>query len=559
MTFRFLHPLASGLAFWLSAGSAQAHFIFLLPGEKPTDEHAVQVYFSEDASPDDPALLQRITDLRVWQLTPGAEPVSLNAEHAGDELRIATQTAKAQSVVVAADDYGVMTRGDKTFRLMYYAKTGPAAGDAAWNNDTSKFLALDVAPRFDGEQVHLTVRFNGQPVSGAQVVVSGADVDLEAETKADGIVTFAAAKAGTYSLRVRHIEAVEGETDGKKFTETRHYSTVAFRKLAGSPSATPVPVSGTVRSIDGDAELAKLDRAYTSLGGATLEGSLYVYGGHTGAAHSYSNAEQGDAILKLGLDGQGQWERLAQGPALQGLALVAHGGKLYRIGGFTAKNAAGEDHDLWSQDSVAAFDPKTAQWTDLAPLPEPRSSFDAAVLGDHVYVIGGWQLRGKDAESIWHTTAWKLDLSRANAAWEPIPSPPFQRRALSVAAHQGNVYVIGGMQAEGGPCRRVDIFNPATGDWSQGAEIVGDKPLAGFGSSAFALGDRLYVSTMEGKLQCLSNDSQSWQVVRQLPTARFFHRMLPASERQLVMVGGANMEIGKFNTTELIAVSPAQE
>ncbi|MFV0373110.1 hypothetical protein, partial [Microbacterium sp.] len=63
--------------------------------------------------------------------------VSLNAEHAGDELRIATQAAKAHNMVVAADDYGVMARGDKTFRLMYYAKTGPSAGDAAWSADAS--------------------------------------------------------------------------------------------------------------------------------------------------------------------------------------------------------------------------------------------------------------------------------------------------------------------------------------------------------------------------------------------------------------------------------------
>lgn len=555
-----LHPglkISLVATLWLlGAASAHAHFIFLLPDEKPADARTVQVYFGEEASPDDPELLQRITELRVWQLALGAEPVSLNAEHAGDELRIATPAAKSPSVVVAADEYGVITRGDQTFRLMYYAKTGPVAGDAAWEADTSKLLALDIAPRFDGDQVHLIVRFNGRPVAGAQVVVSGPEVDVEAETGADGAVAFAAVKSGTYSLRARHIDTGAGEAGGKRFKETRHYSTVAFRKSADSPSRPPITVSA---SVYGDAELAKLDKAYTSLGGATLDGALYIYGGHSGAAHSYSHAEQGDAILKLTLDGHGQWERLAEGPALQGLALVAHGDKLYRIGGFTAKNAEGEEHDLWSQDTVAAFDPRAGKWTDLAPLPEPRSSFDAAVLGDHVYVIGGWQLRGKDLDSIWHTTAWRLDLSNPAATWEPIPSPPFQRRALSVAAHQGKVYAIGGMQAEGGPSRRVDVLNPATGEWARGPEFLGDKPLAGFGTSAFALGDRLYVSTMEGKLQRLSADGQSWRVARELPTPRFFHRMLPANDHQFVVVGGANMEIGKFDTTELVSVSPEQE
>jgi hypothetical protein len=140
-----------------------------------------------------------------------------------------------------------------------------------------------------------------------------------------------------------------------------------------------------------------------------------------------------------------------------------------------------------------------------------------------------------------------------------VPSPPFQRRALSLAAHRGKLYAIGGMQPEGGPSKRVDIFDPATGAWTQGPDILGEKPLAGFGTSAFALNGHLYVSTMEGKLQRLADDGQSWQVARELPTPRFFHRMLPANDHQFVIVGGANMSIGKFETTELVSVAPKME
>jgi hypothetical protein len=294
----------------------------------------------------------------------------------------------------------------------------------------------------------------------------------------------------------------------------------------------------------------------TSFGGAIVDGNVYIYGGHTGGAHSYSNEEQGRQVLRLNLE-EGGWEALADGPPLQGLALVAHGDKLIRIGGFTAQNAAGEENDLWSQDSVAAFDLTSNEWSDLPPLPESRSSFDAAVLGDVVYVIGGWSLAGSE-ESVWHTTAWAMDLSADSLAWESVPTPPFQRRALAVAAHEGKIYAIGGMQSEGGPTRQVDVLDTASGEWTLGPELIGEEGMTGFGASAFATGGRLYVSTHDGTLQRLTEDGSAWEVISQTPTARFFHRMLPIDDGRLLVVGGANMGQGKFAEVEVLNVSSEQ-
>ncbi len=291
----------------------------------------------------------------------------------------------------------------------------------------------------------------------------------------------------------------------------------------------------------------------TSFGAAVLGDALYLYGGHKGGAHAYSKSAQAKTLQRLDLKQPKAWVPVAEGPGLQGLAMVAHGGKLYRLGGFSARNAEGEDHDLWSQANVACFDPATKKWTEMSPLPEPRSSFDAAVLGDKIYVVGGWKMAG-DAESVWHKTAHVLDLSAANPAWEPLPEPPFQRRALSVAVHDGKVYAIGGMQEKGGPTTRVDIFDPATGKWSQGPNLQG-KPMDGFGSSSFATGGRLYASTYSGKLQRLSTDGTAWEVVTELERARFFHRMLPLSDAELVSIGGASMSVGKFEEVDVIDLS----
>jgi len=322
------------------------------------------------------------------------------------------------------------------------------------------------------------------------------------------------------------------------YATVRHYATLT------------VPVGEVTESVSKTLALPVIPQPVTSFGAAVHNGQLYIYGGHTGSAHSYSNLEQGNTLLAVSLSKPGAWESLAEGPRLQGLAMVAHGNKLYRLGGFTAKNAEGEEHDLWSQSDVAAFDLKTKQWQDLPSLPEARSSFDAAVLGDTIYVIGGWAIEG--SKHTWHETAWSLDLSAPKLEWKELPTPPFQRRALSVAAFNGKIYAIGGMQSEGGPTQRIDIYDPAAKTWTQGPDLLGEKPMAGFGNSAFAVGDRLYVSTIEGNLERLNADGSAWEQVEKLERARFFHRMLPLDGEHIVLVGGASMQEGKFEQIDVI-------
>lgn len=299
--------------------------------------------------------------------------------------------------------------------------------------------------------------------------------------------------------------------------------------------------------------LSDLPVPLTSFGAARLGNAIYVYGGHTGIAHSYSTEEQSNQLLQLDLSqSDSSWKSLAEGPRLQGLAMVAHDRRLIRIGGVTARNAKGEDHDLHSSDSVAAFDVEQGAWKEMPPLPEPRSSHDAAVIGETLYIIGGWQL--DDPHGIrWHSTAWSLDLSQPDAVWQSLLAVPFARRALAVAAHDEKLYVIGGMDEEGGPTTAVEIYDPQSAAWSHGPSLVG-KPMTGFGAAAWSLKGRLLVSTMDGEIQQLANDGSAWMVTGKTRDARFFHRLLPLDGETLITIGGANMDSGKFTAPELIRV-----
>lgn len=517
--------------------TSHAHFMWLTVETPSSDKPTAHVYFSESPEPDDPALLKRLGDVSVKTLSSDGK-VSKTELKLGEESLTAT-LPESDALHVLSHTYGTFSRGGPTMLLNYRCKTGPVLGHQTWQQNSRELLDLDLVPQRDGKEIQVKVYWKGEPASGVQVVAVDPNFqDYEMETDKTGVVSIPASDAGRYTFRARVIEEKAGKYKDTDYSAARYYTTLVL------------PVEEEARILVGK-QLPVVPKPVASFGAATIGTDLYMYGGAMGTAHSYDNTTQGDTLWKLNLKKPGGWENLSQGPRLQGLAMVSHDGKLYRVGGFTAKNEVGEDHDLWSQTSFASYDPKSGEWTDLSPLPEPRSSHDAAVIGDTLYVVGGWNMQGPD-NTMWHTTAWSCDLSSEQKEWKELPHPPFKRRALSLAAHNGQLYCVGGMQESGGPTREVSVFNPDKGTWSEGPTLPGEKSLAGFGSSSFATGDELYVSTIEGKLFRLSTDGKAWQRVGDLERARFFHRMLPVSDSQLLFVGGANMGIGKFEEVEIV-------
>jgi hypothetical protein len=303
-------------------------------------------------------------------------------------------------------------------------------------------------------------------------------------------------------------------------------------------------------------DLPALPEGVSSFGAAVDGPWLYVYSGHIGTAHSHSKQNLSKNFLRLRLDAPSAWETLPAGPGLQGLPMVAHDGGVYRVGGLSARNEQGQDSDLVSVADVARFDSKSKKWTELKPLPEGRSSHDAVVADGKLYVVGGWTLGGKGTEEKWLKTAWVLDLTDDAAGWQALAEQPFERRALSAAVHDGKLYAIGGMTPQG-PSLDVNALDLKTGKWEAAPAIpAGEKlqTMNGFGSSAYAAGGNLYLSTMDGSVLRLSADEKSWEKVGKLEIARFFHRLLPDGKGGWLAVAGASHEYGHLDSIERVAL-----
>jgi N-acetylneuraminic acid mutarotase len=229
--------------------------------------------------------------------------------------------------------------------------------------------------------------------------------------------------------------------------------------------------------------------------------------------------------------------------------MVSYKGQLYRVGGWEAKRINGEKWELFSSPDFARFDEKTGKWQDLAPLPRGRSSHDAAVVGSKLYVVGGWELKGESGGD-WHETAYVCDLAQNQPQWQEIAKPPFNRRALAVAGYAGKLYVIGGMDDSNEQTTAVEIYDPQSNQWSKGPAVPGET-ADGFGISAFGSEVGLFVNGRTGVLYRLDDSGQGWTAIGKLNHARYFHRLLVASDKTLVAVGGTSRE-GKIQAVERI-------
>jgi hypothetical protein len=550
---------------------ARAHFLWIVP-DRAANEKRVHVYFSETAEPDDPALLSRLAGLKLQQNSSGGRRDLLEPKRDKDSLVVFPVGSDSAESYSLTHKYGTLSRDGETFLLVYHARMYPATPTNRWSlPPADQRLPFELVPSMADGKLTVRVLWNGKPLPAAEVKADPAGKErIEGASDADGAFTVAAGEPGTYAFRAKHIEQVAGESGGKKYDSIRHYSTLVVTIVGDRATQTAVRkigagMTGTKRSKmvstsakttsarDVARALPDLPFGITSFGAAIVDQKVYICAGHLGPAHEYDREGQSDRFLRLDLRSPHEWETIGTVPRRAGLAMVSYGGKVYRIGGFEARNKKGETADMHSMPDFSRFDPTSGRWEDLAPMPKGRSSHDAIVVGSRLIVVGGWELRGTEP-SVWHDTALQIDLSVAQPAWFELPKPPFRRRALALGECQGKVYALGGMQEHGGPTTTTYVLDLATGKWSEGPKLPGEG-LQGFGGSAVTCAGRCYATTYSGKLCCLSKDGKAWQDAGQLTRPRFFHRLLCVGDSSLIAIGGGNMEEGKDLSVEVVSVS----
>ncbi len=549
----------------LIANSVNAHFPWLIVNS----DGKAMYFFGEN-----------IAD-RTYHLPPSIANAELMIRENGKLTSLATTSVDTENFVGLLSKASVSDRADAcsqvTFgiyhgsRLEYYTqflgrKLPKSFSDCQPLDADLQAHAVDTDTGVD-----VYVLWKGKPLADAKVKLFCEDGHEEGtgETGVDGKVSFSdeQVEEGLNGIMVGHTLAdAAGKLDSQAYDGTSHYLTATFfdpeaptvtkaEKMSKAKSASEAADASTSSQAGSKkTAFAALPFGITSFGAARLGNAIFVYGGHTGDAHSYSDQGQSKQLLKLDLEHPNEpWQVIAEGERIQGLGMAAHDSRLFFIGGFEARNKEGQEHNLHSLATVRAYDVKSQQWCDLPPLPEGRSSHDAALVGDTLFVVGGWLMQG-DRDTKWHTTALAMDLNAAQPVWTEIAPPSFRRRALALAAHDNKLFVLGGMNAEGGPTRAVEIYDPQTKSWATGPELLGESGMDGFGAAAWSVHGQLTVTNIRGDIQVLSQDGRNWESLGSTRDARFFHRLMPLSDSTLLSIGGASMESGKFLEPELVPI-----
>ena len=530
----------------------RAHFVFVksVRGDDAQAHEAV-VYFSESGHIDGERLPERIKPTKLWLRSgdrPTRKSMKLSEEDRVGLIAMFAELHTQQAFSLEADcDYGLYHGS----RLRYFAKHIRCDSPTDLSSVARAVeFTLDIVPSFEQSKLVLTTLWQGEPKADVNVVIETADGEIQ-KTRSDrhGRVVTDIVAAGFHVARANYATDARGKVADEAYDAESYYTTLTLAIASTSPSE---PIESPSSSFDSASP--KLPEAISSFGGVTCDGHLYIYSGHIGKAHAHSKHNLSGHFRRLKLDGNSAWQELPVEAPMQGLSLVTHGGHIYRIGGLRALNDDVDLPDLHSTNSFARFDPATKTWTSLTSLPAARSSHDAVVIGDQLFVVGGWKLDG-DEDGTWHRHALVANLGESPIVWQRIPVP-FQRRALAAASMNGNLYVIGGMNEDHDVVRTVSIYDPETESWNSGPELPGDG-MQGFGVSAWNLGGRLFASGTDGRLYRLSLDGEHWETVGHLATPRFFHRLVPTATGDLLAVGGASLQNGHLTSIELLPIATA--
>lgn len=143
-----------------------------------------------------------------------------------------------------------------------------------------------------------------------------------------------------------------------------------------------------------------------------------------------------------------------------GAAVVEYGGKIYAFGGVGNSDQAANGI---KQKTTYVYDPSSDSWSKKSDMPTARAAATAAVVGDKIYVIGGYYDNASGAP----VRTPKVEVYSPDSDTWTTTTPMKAGRSWAASAVVGdNIYVVGGATDINVFVSTVEAFNTTTGVWS---------------------------------------------------------------------------------------------
>ena len=248
----------------------------------------------------------------------------------------------------------------------------------------------------------------------------------------------------------------------------------------------------------------------------------------------------------------GVWKSMTPAPiARTEVAAAAVGKKIYLLGGFSEPTVSNMK-DLSIMTLVEEYDTVTDRWSSKAPLPQGLHHVGIGVIGDRIYVIGGFT---QSLLSVWKAVSTVYVYDPARDAWTEAAPMPSARGALAVAAVDGTLYAIGGYDGTDNTAA-VEVYDPVHNKWSTRAPLPIPRDhltAASVKGLVYAIGGRLSRDYRKNLsvVHAYDPSTDRWTRIADLPTARSGITSGVIAEK-IYVLGGESPE-GTFATNEAYA------
>ena len=212
----------------------------------------------------------------------------------------------------------------------------------------------------------------------------------------------------------------------------------------------------------------------------TFDGMIYVFGGSERRGGKVLDAVE---VFNPEAGERGAWKKLAKLPkALAATSAAVVGDKIYVIGGWDR----GAQKEVYG--TVFEYDPKEDKFKEKRDMPTPRGGLGAATFQGKIYAIGGWNF-----EEVLRTVEV---YDPATDTWEEKKQMPVSRALFGITALSGRIFAIGGLATfsdnqNDEVLKRVDVYNPAIDEWVIDEAIP--LPRGRAGVPATVAGGKIYV------------------------------------------------------------------
>lgn len=168
---------------------------------------------------------------------------------------------------------------------------------------------------------------------------------------------------------------------------------------------------------------------------------------------------------------------------------------------------------------VDFYDPGTDRWSPGPPLPQPLHHTAAGVLGDRLYVVGGYT----GTAGNWLPVADVHSLGPRETKWRPEPPLGGPRGALAVSSLDHALVAVGGVGS--GPEIRTEVLQLGASAWERGPDLPYPTEHLAATNGTIELDRRAYAiagryKSLEGNLDTVVSFSPGEQRWRSEPKLR---------------------------------------